>query len=83
MAKKITIDTVAQMTVQEFTAMRKEIVTKDMFKEGIRLVLDEVGGLRGDVKTWHQESRIEISELRERMDILEKRMTRVEATARR
>ena len=83
MARKMTIDGSAQITAREFAAVRQEMVTKDLFKEGTKMILDEIGGLREEVKIWRQETRIEVSELRERVDKLEKRMMRVETMSRR
>lgn len=87
MAKKMTIEALAGITQRGLhdveTRLRQEMVTKDLFKEGVQMVLEELRGFREETRVGLQAMRIEYAELRERVDNLEKRMTRVEAGARR
>ncbi len=70
MAQKMTIEKLATMTQREFREIDKkmdQMVTKDMFKEGMDIVLNEIRGVRSDVKNIH----IDIVGLEERLEVLE------------
>ncbi len=84
----MTIDELGRMTARGFRDTEKRLGDKidglwnDM-KAGFQLVLEEMRGFREETKIGLQAMRIEYAELRERVENLEKRMSRVEATARR
>lgn len=48
----MTIDGLTQMTARGF----EEMLTKDVFKEGIKMILGEIRGLRDEIKRWRQEN---------------------------
>ena len=56
---------------KQFVDVRKEM------REGFAMVLDEVRGIRNEVKTYYQGSRIEYGELDERMETLEEEVKRI------
>lgn len=55
MKKKITIEGLAQMTARGFADVETRL--KDTMKQGFQTVLEEINGLRGDIKIWHQDTR--------------------------
>ncbi len=62
--KKMTIEKLAEMTHAEFLTIRQTMVTKDVFKEGMEVLLAEIQGLRSDVSESRAATRIEIAERR-------------------
>lgn len=66
------IEKLAEMTQQQFQAMDKRIdgmVTKDMFQEGMDIVLGEIRGVRQDVRSFH----MDVVGLEERIVVLEEK----------
>jgi len=74
--KKMTIETLAAATQEQFLALERKVdsgfkeVRKDM-KEGFHIVLEEVKGLRDDVKIARQATRIDNAGVIERLEKLE------------
>ncbi|MBI4224732.1 MAG: hypothetical protein HY617_00200 [Candidatus Sungbacteria bacterium] len=77
-AENITIDQLAEMSQRQFAVIDKRLenleenmVTKDLFKEGIEMVMGEIRGLRDDMKSEQLASRIIHNELDERIGHVE------------
>jgi hypothetical protein len=72
MAKKMTIETLVEITANEFRAVGKRFDSiESTMKEGFGIVLDELRGLRDDVKQTRATSRAEYPELKEKVESLE------------
>ena len=66
----MTIEGFAEMTQRQFREIGKRMdgmVTKDMFQEGMEVMLGEIRGVRQDVRSF----RVNIIGLEERIDVLE------------
>ena len=69
--EKITIETLAEMTQNEFRRLEEKMVTKQLFKEGFDVLLSEIKGLRGDLSNYRAGTHIEYAEILERVEALE------------
>ena len=69
--EKITIETLAEMTQNEFRRLEEKMVTKELFKEGFDVLLSEIKGLRGDLSNYRAGTHIEYAEILERVEALE------------
>jgi hypothetical protein len=74
--KHMTIDALARMTQEGLRDVEGRLVST--MKEGFETVLEEMRGLRDDVKQSRQASRVETADLADRVATLEKRMNKVE-----
>ena len=70
--KKITIETLAEMTQQEFLALDKKMATKD----DVKLILSAIENLSGQIADVKQStlSAIDLVRLEERVDVIEKKL---------
>ncbi len=59
------------MTHAKFLTIRQTMVTKDVFKEGMEVLLAKIQGLCSDVSESRAATRIEIAELLARVEGLE------------
>lgn len=65
----MTIEKLAEMSQRQFREIEEKMVTKDMFKEGMDMVLGEIRGVREDVRGF----RVDIAGLEERVEVLEEK----------
>ena len=75
MPKKITIEKLAEMSQREFTAIQHQLdgmVTKELFSEGLTMVLFEIRGLRDDFNNFRGGVRIEHADFDQRITKLER-----------
>jgi hypothetical protein len=70
--RKITIETLAEMTQQEFLALNKRMATKD----DVKLILSAIENLSGQIADVKQStlSAIDFVRLEERVDVIEKKL---------
>jgi hypothetical protein len=70
--KKMTIETLAEMTQQEFLALDKKMATKD----DVKLILSAIENLSGQIADVKQStlSAIDFVRLEERVDVIEKKL---------
>ena len=74
MKKSITIDQLAEMSQRHFAVIDKrldQMVTKDLFKEGMEMIMQKIEGLHDEVKSGQLASRIIYGELEERLEHVE------------
>jgi hypothetical protein len=75
-AKKMTIETLAEMSQQEFLAIKKQMATKDDLQAVAKAILDAIDNLSGQVADVKQRtlSAIDFVRLEERVDVIEKKL---------
>jgi hypothetical protein len=73
--RKITIETLAEMTQQEFLALNKRMVTM-VTKDDVKLILSAIENLSGQIADVKQSmlSAIDFVRLEERVDVIEKKL---------
>lgn len=74
MKKSITIDQLAEMSQRQFAVIDKrldQMVTKDLFREGMEMIMQKIEGLHDEVKSGQLASRIIYGELEERLEHVE------------
>jgi hypothetical protein len=77
-ATKADVEEVAAGLHTEFVRLEKKVnALDDTVKTGFETVLEELRGMRDDMKIGRQASRVESAELSQRMDMLEQEMKRV------
>lgn len=72
--KIITVEQLAEMSQRQFVVIDKrldQMVTKDLFREGLEMITGEIRGLRDDIKSEQLASRIIHNELEERLGHVE------------
>lgn len=72
--KNVTIEQLAEMSQRQFSVIDKrldQMVTKDLFREGLEMITGEIRGLRDEVKNGQLASRIIYGELEERLEHVE------------
>jgi hypothetical protein len=78
MAKNMTIDTLAQMTANEFRTVGKRLDTgESTMREGFAAVLEELQGLNDSVKQARGASNVESAGLREKIEALEEDVQKI------
>ena len=78
MQKKMTIDTLAQVTANEFRVVGKRFDSvESTIKEGFGMMLDELRGLRDEVKQARGASSVEYTQLREKVEVLEEDVRKI------
>ncbi len=85
MTKKITIETLAEITANEFRTVSKRFdalegkvdTLQSTMKEGFGIVLDELRGVRDDVKQARGASSVEYAQLREKVEALEEDVRKI------
>ena len=74
------IDQLAEITAHEFHTVGQRFDTlESTMKEGFGIVLDELRGLRDDVKQARAASNVDYAMLKEKIEALEEDMRRVKA----
>jgi hypothetical protein len=74
--KKMTIETLAEMSQQEFLAIKKQMATKDDLQAVAKAILDAIDNLSGQIADVKQRtlSAIDFVRLEERVDVIEKKL---------
>ena len=72
----MTIETLAEMSQQEFLAIKKQMATKDDLQAVAKAILDAIDNLSGQIADVKQRtlSAIDFVRLEERVDVIEKKL---------